>query len=97
VWRRRGCQFREACRLTRNADGSYGPPCSICHRPINYALPHPHPLAFTVDYDQPVRRRPELALSPGNFRPADLRCNMSKGGYLDNDDDLDLGIPSEDW
>ena len=43
------------------------------------------------------RRRPELALSPGNFRPADLRCNMSKGGYLDNDDDLDLGIPSEDW
>ena len=41
---------------------------------------------------------PETAKSP---RERGIRglgaCNMSKGGYLDNDDDLDLGIPSEDW
>jgi 5-methylcytosine-specific restriction endonuclease McrA len=90
-------QFREQCRLQRNPDGSYGLACSICHRPINYTLRHPHPLAFTIDHNQPVRSRPDLALSPGNFRPAHWRCNMSKGGYLDNDADLSLGIPSEDW
>jgi hypothetical protein len=33
----------------------------------------------------------------GNFRAAHWRCNMSKGGYLDNEGNLDLGIPSEDW
>ena len=53
-------QFREACRQSRNADGTYGLPCSICHRPINYALTHPHPMAFTVNHDLSVRSRPDL-------------------------------------
>ena len=81
-------------------DGSYGLPCSIpsCGKPINYALTYPHPMAFTVDHALPVRSHPELALSPGNFRPAHWRCNMGKSGYLDNPDDhLDTGEPSEDW
>ena len=55
-------------------------------------------MAFTVDHALPVRSHPELALSPGNFRPAHWRCNMGKSGYLDNPDDhLDTGEPSEDW
>jgi hypothetical protein len=70
-------QFREACRLVRNPDGSYGAPCSICRRPINYALTHPHPAAFSVDHIRPVRSHPELALSLGNFQPAHWRCNRN--------------------
>ncbi len=56
-----------------------------------------HRKNFTVDHDLSVRSRPDLVLSPGNFRPAHWRCNMSKGGYLDNEADLDLGEPSKDW
>jgi hypothetical protein len=44
-----------------------------------------------------VRSHPGLALSPGNFKASHWRCNMRKGGQLDNDDDLDIGIPSEQW
>ena len=70
-------QFREACRLVRNPDDSYGAPCSICRRPINNALTHPHPAAFSVDHIRPVRSHPELALSLGNFQPAHWRCNRN--------------------
>lgn len=90
-------QFRDACRLHRNQDGTYGAPCSRCHRPINCALQYPHPLAFSLDHAEPVRSRPDLALAPANFQPAHWSCNMRKGGYLDNDADLDVGVPSEDW
>lgn len=68
----------------------------VCHRAINYQLVYPHPLAFSVDHDLPVRSRPDLALSPANFRRA-LALQHEQGRPPRQYDDLDVGIPSEDW
>lgn len=92
-------QYREQCRMHRNADGSYGKPCDECHQRIDYRLSWPHPLSFSLDHLYPIIDRPDLALVVANFRATHWKCNRSKAGrrHGDNEDDLDLGEPSEAW
>lgn len=99
AYRQLQAQFREECRRHRNRDGSYGLPCAVpgCGRPINYNLRYPHPQAFQLDHDLPVSTHPQLALVPSNFRPSHAICNQRRAGELDDDADLDLGVPSEEW
>jgi hypothetical protein len=71
---------------------------AVCHEPINYRLCWPPPRSFTVDHREPVRSRPDLALSPANFQPCHARCNRSRAYAADpEEDDRGLGIPSENW
>jgi hypothetical protein len=71
-------QYKEQCRMVRNPDGSYGLPCAICHRKINYNLTHPNRMAFTLDHRIPIAQRPDLALAVSNFQPAHAKCNRDK-------------------
>jgi 5-methylcytosine-specific restriction endonuclease McrA len=89
-------QFRHQCRTHRNSDGSYGKPCSLCHKPIDYGLRWPHRQSFSVDHAIPVRLAPERALDMNNFRPAHMSCNRARDRRLE-DDRCNIGTPSEVW
>lgn len=66
-----------------------GAPCSLCGKPIDYALPAGHPMAFEVDEIVPVSRyweggyasAEQCAIDFRNTRPAHRRriCNQRRG------------------
>ncbi|MFF5773858.1 HNH endonuclease [Streptomyces californicus] len=70
---RRLCDWLRAQRL----------PCWLCGHNIAYEITGrdagKHPLAFTLDHEQPVSKRPDLLLDPGNARAAHRRCNSARG------------------
>jgi len=90
-------QFLEHCRLYPNTDGTYGLPCALCSRDIEYRYRWPHPLSPVLHHDQSVRDHPELALVWANFRVARKLCNERQGSNPGDNIELDLGEPSEIW
>jgi 5-methylcytosine-specific restriction endonuclease McrA len=89
-------QFLYRCRTKRNKDGSYGLPCWLCSKPINYLLHYLSPWAATVDHVIPVRLAPERALDVTNWAPAHSHCNVARQRKLD-DELANLGTPSRAW
>lgn len=74
-------QHRAAIRRTK-------PPCGICEQPIDYTLPHTHPLAFVVDHVIPFGPNPtperiaELDVL-ANKQAAHRDCNRAKSDKVD--------------
>lgn len=76
-------------RAIRERLKAIGAPCSLCGKPIDYALPAGHPMAFEVDEIVPVSRyweggyasAEQCALDFRNTRPAHRRriCNQRRG------------------
>ncbi|MFF3643390.1 HNH endonuclease [Streptomyces sp. NPDC002564] len=56
-----------------------GLPCWICGHNIPEGVDgRTHPLAFTLDHEQPLSRGGDL-LDPANARSAHRRCNSARG------------------
>jgi hypothetical protein len=80
-------------------------PCAICngaHGPIHYQAASHDPLSLEVHHLVSFTAHPELALSWTNLAATHKRCNRRHGPgrtrYGDDDDDtIDIGIPSEPW
>ena len=89
-------QFLFACKTTRNPDGSYGLPCWLCNKKIDYAMNHRSRLAPTVDHVIPVHLRRDLFLDTGNWKPAHRECNEKRARKME-DELMDLGVPSRKW
>ena len=75
-----------------------GDPCAICCKPIDYALPRGHPMAYELDEIVPVSRGGSPT-DPDNVQPTHAICNRKKGNKLIEERlSTDLGIPtSRDW
>ena len=56
------------------------PPCHICKQPIDYALPHLHPLEFVVDHVVPLNKGGADVLE--NKAAAHRSCNRAKSDRL---------------
>lgn len=65
-------------RAIRERWKAIGAPCSLCGKPIDYALPAGHPMAFEVDEIVPVSRGGD-PLDFDNTQPAHRVCNQRKG------------------
>jgi 5-methylcytosine-specific restriction endonuclease McrA len=87
--------FLFQCQTHRNADGSYGQVCWLCHRPIDYRRNYRSPLAPTVDHVIPVRLAPDRVLTESNWRPAHRHCNESRERR--RDDEMASLDTSEEW
>lgn len=59
------------------------PPCGICHRDIDYTLPHLDPGEFVVDHVIPLARGGRDVLE--NKQAAHRLCNELKGDKVDGD------------
>lgn len=67
-----------------------GLPCHLCGQPIDYALPHGHPMSYELDELRPVSRWREFgypspeaaALDPGNVAPSHRSCNARRGNRM---------------
>lgn len=58
---------------------AFGLPCWICGHNIPANVDgRTHPLAFTLDHEQPLSKGGSL-LDPANARSAHRRCNSSRG------------------
>ena len=79
---------------------SQGLPCALCGEPIDYDLPHGHPMAFEVDEIIPVSLGGD-PLSKENTQPTHRICNERKGNRLrlkPRINDADYAIEnSRDW
>ena len=78
------------------------PPCALCSEPIDYALPYPHPLCFTVDHIIPIGRNPtperlaELDVL-SNKQPAHFKCNRDKWDRTDEDETPTTFVTWRTW
>lgn len=71
--------------------------CGICHRPIDYTLPHSDPMSFEVDHIIPVAIRPDLKYEPTNLQASHRICNRVKSDHVATVRD-DAPLPhSRDW
>lgn len=55
-----------------------GLPCHLCGCPIDYTLPHGHPMAYELDEIVPVSRGGS-PYDPANVAPAHALCNRRRG------------------
>lgn len=62
------------------------PPCSLCGKPIDYTLPHPHPKSYVVDHITPLANGGTDTLD--NKQAAHRDCNRTKGTRTDGADIL---------
>jgi 5-methylcytosine-specific restriction endonuclease McrA len=69
-------------------------PCWLCGQPIDYELPHTHPMHYQYDHAFPRSTHPELEFDPSNGRPSHARCNKSRGNGPPNPG---VGETSEPW
>ena len=69
--RSNGHRRSQVVRMVR----SWGRPCAICGRPIDYSLPPGDPWCFEVDEIVPVSKGGS-PLDPGNVQPTHRRCNQ---------------------
>lgn len=65
-------------RAIRERWKAIGAPCSLCGKPIDYALPAGHPMSFEVDEIVPVSRGGD-PLDFDNTQPTHRVCNQRKG------------------
>ena len=68
-------------------------PCWLCGQAINYALPHQHVEAYTLDHRLPQSTHKHLTEDPANWMPAHASCNKSRG----NRAPINLGTTSRRW
>lgn len=68
-------------RAIRERWKAIGAPCSLCGKPIDYALPAGHPMAFEVDEIVPVSRGGD-PLDFDNTQPTHRVCNQRKGNCI---------------
>jgi len=69
-------------------------PCYICGQPINYTLPHDHPMAFTIEHIHPRSTHPHLENDPSNCVPSHAKCNKARGNGAQRPG---LGNLSREW
>jgi 5-methylcytosine-specific restriction endonuclease McrA len=79
---------RQALRDQRN-------PCHICSRPIDYTLPHTHPMSFVADHLQPLAHGGHYAAAT-NLAAAHKLCN-GRRGTRDLADVVAIPPPSRAW
>jgi 5-methylcytosine-specific restriction endonuclease McrA len=65
---------RDRIKRTRSA-------CGICGAPIDYTLPHLHPLSFVVDHIKPLQHGGADSLD--NKQASHRACNRTKGARVD--------------
>ena len=70
--RRSNGHRRDSARRTVR---SWGRPCAICGRPIDYSLPPGDPWSFEVDEIVPVSKGGS-PYDTANLQPAHRRCNI---------------------
>lgn len=78
-YRRLRAAFKDDCRRNRL-------PCSICKRPINYALPRDDDWSFELHHVKPTSTNPHLFWTRSNWSPSHARCNRAQGNK-----------PAQDW
>ena len=85
-------------RAIRERWKAIGAPCSLCGKPIDYALPAGHPMAFEVDEIVPVSKGGD-PLDFDNTQPSHRICNQRKGnGANKRKPTGGRGLPtSRDW
>ena len=85
-------------RAIRERWKAIGAPCSLCGKPIDYALPAGHPMAFEVDEIVPVSKGGD-PLDFENTQPTHRVCNQRKGnGIVRKGKPPKRGLPtSRDW
>jgi 5-methylcytosine-specific restriction endonuclease McrA len=91
---RRNFLYQHQCH--RNEDGTYGTPCWLCHKSIDYRTHYRSAFAPQVDHVIPIRLAPERALDTTNWRPAHAHCNKARARRY-ADEKCEIGIPSESW
>ena len=102
-WGRSGSRWRTVRRQCFERDMAANAPCWICGGAIDYAAPAHDPRSWEPDHVETVHDRPDLALEPGNIRPAHAYCNNvratedRKRTAARNRHIADLGEPSEDF
>ena len=89
-------QFLFLCKTTRMPDGTYGLPCWLCNKKLDYNLNHRNRLAPTVDHVVPVRLAPDRFLDTTNWKPAHRKCNEERARKIE-DELMDIGVPSRKW
>lgn len=70
-----------ARRKLRAKVKSWGEPCHICGRPIDYSLPAGNPLSYELDEIMPVAKGGN-PLDINNVKPAHRICNQRKSDKL---------------
>lgn len=63
-----------------------GEGCCFCGRPIDLAIPYPHPDAYVVDHRRPSSmggRDFSDAVNDDQLRPAHNRCNRARSNHPD--------------
>lgn len=86
--------YKTARTRYRTQCANQSAPCWLCHNPIDYTLPNPHPDSWSLDHALTVKDAPHLVSDPHNFRPSHLACNQQRGT---DEPRIDIGTPSEVW
>lgn len=87
-------RWRELRRRLYKRDRAANSPCWICGQPIDYRAEAGSPDAWEPDHVMPVADHPELALDPGNIKPAHCSCNRSRGSGRA---EASIGNPTRNW
>ena len=58
-----------------------GDPCALCGKPVDYALPRGHPMAYELDETIPISRGGS-PIDPDNLQATHAICNRRRGDKM---------------